>query len=174
MKLSDVPGSQPDGYLVRFPFYVVAERDAHIVFAGSENPDWFVEDVYEFGKYETFFLLSCLVQNHSRPLTPNHLYSKPDPLIWYIDRHYANIRDCVVFFLLKLCHGNSIWSSFKSASIANWRREKLQLAHFSIKSMHLGENPLKCCSKDIGYSIAAISSSQYCHMWLIICWFSAI
>lgn len=55
MKLSDVPGSQPDGYLVRFPFYVVAERDAHIVFAGSENPDWFVEDVYEFGKYETIF-----------------------------------------------------------------------------------------------------------------------
>lgn len=51
MKLSDIPGTQPDGYLVRFPFYVVAERDAHIVFAQTENPDWFVDDVYEFGKY---------------------------------------------------------------------------------------------------------------------------
>lgn len=51
MELSDVPGSQPDGFLVRFPFYVIAERDAHIVFSESQNPDWFVDDVYEFGKY---------------------------------------------------------------------------------------------------------------------------
>lgn len=51
MKLSDVPGTQPDGFLVRFPFYVIAERDAHIVFSESQNPDWFVDDVYEFGKY---------------------------------------------------------------------------------------------------------------------------
>lgn len=50
MKLSDVPGAQPDGYLVRFPFYVLAERDANIVFSETENPDWFVDNVYEFGK----------------------------------------------------------------------------------------------------------------------------
>lgn len=50
MKLSDVPGSQPEGYLVRFPFYILAERDAHILFSETENPDWFVDDVYEFGK----------------------------------------------------------------------------------------------------------------------------
>lgn len=55
MKLSDVPGTQPDGFLVRFPFYVIAERDAHIVFSQSQNPDWFVDDVYEFGKYCIFF-----------------------------------------------------------------------------------------------------------------------
>ncbi|XP_055311129.1 uncharacterized protein LOC129573947 [Sitodiplosis mosellana] len=48
MQLSDVPGSQPEGYLVRFPFYALAERDAHIVFSETENPDWFVDDVYEF------------------------------------------------------------------------------------------------------------------------------
>lgn len=52
MKLSDVPGSQPDGYLVRFPFYALAERDANIVFSTTENPDWFVDEVYEFGTFE--------------------------------------------------------------------------------------------------------------------------
>lgn len=51
MALSDIPGSQPDGFLVRFPFYVIAERDAHIVFSVSQNPDWFVDDVYEFGNF---------------------------------------------------------------------------------------------------------------------------
>lgn len=51
MKLSDVTGVQPEGFLLRFPFYVIAERDAHIVFSESQNPDWFVDDVYEFGKY---------------------------------------------------------------------------------------------------------------------------
>lgn len=50
MKLSDLPGSQPEGYLVRFPFYALAERDAHIVFSETENPDWIADDVYEFGK----------------------------------------------------------------------------------------------------------------------------
>lgn len=50
MKLSDVPGAQPDGYLVRFPFYALAERDVNIVFSETENPDWFVDNVYEFGK----------------------------------------------------------------------------------------------------------------------------
>lgn len=54
MKLSDVPGSQPDGYLVRFPFYALAERDAHIVFAETENPDWFVDNVYEFGNSKEY------------------------------------------------------------------------------------------------------------------------
>ncbi|XP_031630189.1 uncharacterized protein LOC116345171 [Contarinia nasturtii] len=48
MNLSDVSGSQPDGYLVRFPFYALAERDAHIVFTETENPDWFSDEVYEF------------------------------------------------------------------------------------------------------------------------------
>lgn len=56
MPLSDIPGVQPDDYLVRFPFYVVAERDAHIVFSPTDNPDWFADDVYEFGKYPGLFL----------------------------------------------------------------------------------------------------------------------
>lgn len=53
------------------PFYVIAERDAHIVFAESQNPDWFVDDVYEFGKYNDyifvlrifFFWLHCTSLN---------------------------------------------------------------------------------------------------------------
>lgn len=55
MKLSDVPGTQPEGFLVRFPFYALAERDAHILFSQTPNPDWFVDDVYEFGKKKQFF-----------------------------------------------------------------------------------------------------------------------
>lgn len=65
MPLSDIAGVQPDGYLVRFPFYVVAERDAHIVFSPTDNPDWFADDVYEFGKYARFFfVLFCFVLVH--------------------------------------------------------------------------------------------------------------
>lgn len=64
MKLSDVPGSQPDGYLVRFPFYVLAERDAHIVFTESENPDWFVDEVYEFGKFLNVFFFLNICSGH--------------------------------------------------------------------------------------------------------------
>lgn len=55
MKLSDVNGTQPDGYLVRFPFYALAERDAHIVFTETDNPDWFLDEVYEFGEAFYFF-----------------------------------------------------------------------------------------------------------------------
>lgn len=61
MKLSDVPGSQPEGYLVRFPFYILAERDAHILFSEIENPDWFVDDVYEFGKKKQNLVIDCFV-----------------------------------------------------------------------------------------------------------------
>lgn len=49
MNISDVLGLAPDGYLVRFPFYILAERDAHIVFTETENPDWFTDNVYEIG-----------------------------------------------------------------------------------------------------------------------------
>lgn len=48
--LTDVPGAQPENYLVRFPFYILAERDANIVFSEKQNPDWLVDDVYEICK----------------------------------------------------------------------------------------------------------------------------
>lgn len=47
VKISDVPGIQPAGYLVRIPFYVLAPRDAHIVFSPTESPNWTSENVYE-------------------------------------------------------------------------------------------------------------------------------
>lgn len=47
MPLADVPGVQPDNYLVRFPFYILAERDANIVFTETQDPDWLVDNVYE-------------------------------------------------------------------------------------------------------------------------------
>lgn len=51
MSLDDVPGSQPDGFILRFPFYVLGERDANVVFADTQYPDWFLDDVYEFSKH---------------------------------------------------------------------------------------------------------------------------
>lgn len=47
MKISDIPGIQPSGYLVRMPFYVLAPRDAHIVFSPTESPNWTRDNVYE-------------------------------------------------------------------------------------------------------------------------------
>lgn len=51
MKISDFPGIQPAGYLVRLPFYVLASRDAHIVFSPNESPNWTRDNVYEIRKY---------------------------------------------------------------------------------------------------------------------------
>lgn len=48
--LDSIEGLQPDGYLVRFPFFILAGRDAQITFTQTENPDWFSDDVYEFCK----------------------------------------------------------------------------------------------------------------------------
>lgn len=48
--LANVTGVQPENYLVRFPFYILAERDANIVFSETQNPDWLVDSVYEIGK----------------------------------------------------------------------------------------------------------------------------
>lgn len=50
-ELKSIDGLQPDGFLVRFPFYVLAGRDAQIVFAETENPDLFTDNVYEIGEY---------------------------------------------------------------------------------------------------------------------------
>lgn len=50
MKISDFPGIQPKGYLVRLPFYVLAPRDAHIVFSATESPNWTRDNVYEICK----------------------------------------------------------------------------------------------------------------------------
>lgn len=48
--LADMPGVQPENYLVRFPFYILAERDATIIFSETKNPDWLVDNAYEIGE----------------------------------------------------------------------------------------------------------------------------
>lgn len=50
MPLANLLDSQPKNYLLRFPFYILAESNAYIAFSETENPDWLVDDVYEFGK----------------------------------------------------------------------------------------------------------------------------
>lgn len=52
--LANVTGVQPENYLVRFPFYILAERDANIVFSETQNPDWLVDNVYEIGERRIF------------------------------------------------------------------------------------------------------------------------
>lgn len=49
--ISDIPGIQPEGYLVRFPFYILADRDAHIIFTETDDPDWQADYAYEISKY---------------------------------------------------------------------------------------------------------------------------
>lgn len=50
LKISDFPEMQPEGYIVKFPFYVLAARDAHIVFSPIERPNWTRDNVYEICK----------------------------------------------------------------------------------------------------------------------------
>ena len=45
--ISDVRGSQPEGYLIRFPFKAYAGRDVHVVLSATNNPDFEKDAVYE-------------------------------------------------------------------------------------------------------------------------------
>lgn len=48
-KISDITGIRPDGYIINFPFYIRAERDAKILLTTGprSNPD---DSEYEIGK----------------------------------------------------------------------------------------------------------------------------
>lgn len=50
IKIDDIPGIKPNGYLVRLPVYILAARDAHIVFSAKESPNWTRDYVYEICK----------------------------------------------------------------------------------------------------------------------------
>lgn len=49
-KITDIAGVRPDGYIINFPFYLQAERDAHILLTTgpTANPK---DNEYEFGNY---------------------------------------------------------------------------------------------------------------------------
>lgn len=51
MKLSEMnPQIQSEGYLLRFPFYVMGKKDAHILLSPVEHPASSA-DVYEIGEF---------------------------------------------------------------------------------------------------------------------------
>lgn len=47
--LSAIAGPAPEGYLVRFPFYILADRDANVIFTETDDPDWQADYAYEVG-----------------------------------------------------------------------------------------------------------------------------
>lgn len=55
ISISDLKDAQPDGYLIRFSFYILGEREANIVFTQSLDPYWNYDDVYEISKIFIFF-----------------------------------------------------------------------------------------------------------------------
>lgn len=49
VKVNDIDGVRPKGYLLRFPFYVQGSQMAHVLLASKENPT--EQDMaYEIGK----------------------------------------------------------------------------------------------------------------------------
>lgn len=50
VKISDIKGSQPDGYILRIIIYIQGARDGNILLATSDHPNYERDFVYEFGK----------------------------------------------------------------------------------------------------------------------------
>lgn len=48
IKLEDMPEVRPNGYFMRFPFYLQGSGNAHILISSKENPDEF-DNAYELG-----------------------------------------------------------------------------------------------------------------------------
>lgn len=49
IKLTDLKGVTPEGYLVRMVFYIQGARDGHILFSVTDRPNYDRDFVYEFG-----------------------------------------------------------------------------------------------------------------------------
>lgn len=52
VKLSDIRNSNPDGYIARIVVYIVGPRDAHILLATTDHPNFDRDSVYEFGELQ--------------------------------------------------------------------------------------------------------------------------
>lgn len=48
--LTNLPNSQPDGYIARFPVYAIGARDAHIILTQTNTPNWETDWAYEICK----------------------------------------------------------------------------------------------------------------------------
>lgn len=51
--LTNVPSV--DGYITRFPLFILGNQDARVVFSDVESPNWETNKGYEFGKFCKFF-----------------------------------------------------------------------------------------------------------------------
>lgn len=49
--LSEIKGSKPEGYIARFTVYLKGTRDAHILLAETDKPDFDNDYLYEFSKF---------------------------------------------------------------------------------------------------------------------------
>lgn len=127
--LSDIPNVQPEGYLVRMPFYILAERDAKIAFSETENPDWLIDGVYEVGKYREFTLFLIMSSIPRTRTAGIALTTKP-----------VTILLTICFYLI------SIVSYFECLAIGKineprWIRKLMKQSHshtlmkFSIKTL---------------------------------------
>lgn len=58
--INDITGIRPKGYIVNFPFYIQAERDAHVLLTKGPmaNRD---DDEYEIRKFSTFLMMMVIV-----------------------------------------------------------------------------------------------------------------
>lgn len=68
-RISEIHNGQQDGYVVRFTFYAIADRDAHIIFTTNDHPNFRTDNVYEICKKT----LAVLNKTHSINL--KHLFS---------------------------------------------------------------------------------------------------
>lgn len=50
IKINSIKNSQPDGYILRIVLFIQGERDANVLLALSDHPNYERDTVYEFGK----------------------------------------------------------------------------------------------------------------------------
>lgn len=48
--INDIRGSQPDGYLIRVPFFVEASQDVKILLSTEKRPNFSTDKLYQIGK----------------------------------------------------------------------------------------------------------------------------
>lgn len=50
LPINSITYGQQEGYMVRLSFYVIADRDAHIIFTTSDQPNYATDSAYEICK----------------------------------------------------------------------------------------------------------------------------
>lgn len=63
-KITDIPRIRPEGYLIKFPVYIQATKDAHVLLSPRAADDR-ADDVYEIRKFSRFVIKSKIKENNS-------------------------------------------------------------------------------------------------------------